>query len=182
MGKYKEASSILSDFRIRMKTIELREIQSVQVREVVSEKAKEAYRKLRRPLFVEDTGLYIDAMNGFPGALAKPLIESVGTAGVCRMVDSFGRRSAYAETCIGYADGRGVKVFSGKVGGRIAGRPRGDNGFGWDPVFVPDGHAQTFAQMPMTEKNRISHRAMAFRAFGAYMSRRRSAIREYDLH
>ncbi len=167
-NKFDEAAALLRGVRLRMKSLELREIQSISVRDVVKEKAMEAYRVVGMPLLVEDTGLYIESLNGFPGALVKWVLESIGREGVCRITGR--NRSAYAETCICYTDGKTVKVFSGRAYGKIAVKPRGRSGFGWDPIFVPEGHKTTFAEMRMEEKNRISHRSRAFHSFRRYAS------------
>ncbi len=165
--KVKEANAILGQ-TLKTSSVDLKEVQAIQVHDVVTEKAKEAYKVLGKPLIVEDTGLYINSLNGFPGALVKWLLRSIGAEGVCKLIKDTKDRSAYAETCICYTDGSVVKIFSGKISGTISDAPRGSNGLGWDPIFVPEGHDLTFAEMPMEEKNKVSHRAKAFLEFKAY--------------
>lgn len=141
--------------------IDLPEIQAVQVSEVIEEKAWVAYRQVGHPVLVEDTGLYIKAWNGLPGALIRWFLQSVDNEGICRMLNDFEDRGARAETCIGFCDGEAFRVFSGVVEGAIALSPRGEYGFGWDPIFVPSGSDQTFAEVPPEQKVGIDMRRLA---------------------
>jgi non-canonical purine NTP pyrophosphatase (RdgB/HAM1 family) len=141
--------------------VDLPEIQSLDPSVVAAEKARTAYKVLGNiPVLVEDTGLAVDAWNGLPGALIKWFIQSVGSEGVCRMVQSFPSSKATAETVIALCDGD-VRIFSGKITGVIAERPAGQSGFGWDSIFIPDGADRTFAQMEAAEKDSYSMRRLA---------------------
>ena len=160
--KFAEACHIL-DMKLRRIDIDLEEIQEVSVRKVAIHKANIAYRKLRKPVIVEDTGLHLKGLNGFPGALVKWLISNTGTGGVCRIADRLKNREAYAETCVAFHDGRKVRAFTGRIYGTIAKNPSGKTGFGWDAIFIPKGYAETFAQMDMKRKSSISMRGIAFR-------------------
>lgn len=162
--KVDEASQILG-FRIKQINLEIDEIQALRVHEVAVEKAKAAYSMLHKPVIVEDTGLYINALGGFPGALVRWLVDAAGTESLCRLADASSDRSAYAETCVCYADDKGTAVFSGRVDGNVTEKPRGKNNFGWDTVFMPKGFSKTFGEMTAKEKNKISHRMLAFTAF-----------------
>jgi non-canonical purine NTP pyrophosphatase (RdgB/HAM1 family) len=159
-GKLEEVRAI-TGMDIRSKSIEIEEIQDVSVENVVKDKAVKAYSKIHKPVIVEDTGLYIKALNGFPGALVKWLVGAIGPKGICRIIGKYNNRSAYAETRIAFYDGKTLKTFSGRIYGRISGSPIGANGFGWDPIFIPSGQRKTFAQMGASEKNEISHRRKA---------------------
>ncbi len=145
------------DFR----TLDIDEIQEVDVEKVAKDKAHRAYEALKVPLIVEDTGLYVNALNGFPGALCKWLEARVGNEGLCRLLDSYDDRSVVAETCICFYNGKDLRVFKGRAAGRIADRPSGGGGFGWDPIFVPEGYDRTFAELGAEVKQRLSHRARA---------------------
>ena len=160
-GKVKELERILGR-KLKVVPLDVEEIQAVEVSRVVREKAKRAYEALRRPLVVEDTGLYLDALNGFPGGLVKMLLERIGTAGICKMLDSFKDRGACAETCLCFYDGKSCKVFSGRAYGTITERPiRGIAPFGWNSIFRPRGYSKTYSEMTIPEKNRISMRGKA---------------------
>ena len=166
--KLAEANHILG-MRLSQVDLDLLEIQDASVRRVARRKAEQAYAILKKPVVVEDTGLYLAGLNGFPGALVKWLVGSVGPAGLCRIVDRIGTRRAYAETCAAFNDGKSTRVFIGRIYGSIAENPSGKTGFGWDAVFVPKGQKKTFAQMKRREKSAISMRGIAFRKLKDYL-------------
>ena len=112
---------------------------------------------------LEDSGLEIAAWGGFPGALVKWLEKSAGLEAITRMVDPFPDRSARAVCAIACYDGANVVAVRGVTEGSIAPAPRGRAGFGWDPIFVPRGFESTYAEMPASEKDRVSHRGRAWR-------------------
>lgn len=167
-NKLKEAENILQR-KLNMVTLEVPEIQAMHVKSVVEEKARRAYEKFGKPLIVEDTGFHIKALNDFPGALIKWLIIAVGYQGLCELLNGHEDRSAYTETSVCFYDGKEVHTFTGKVEGNVPEKPRGDNGFAWDTVFQPKGFELTFAEMKPEEKNKISHRAIAFMKLKAYL-------------
>jgi non-canonical purine NTP pyrophosphatase (RdgB/HAM1 family) len=142
------------------------EVQALDFAEVAAHKARDAYEALDAPLhpvIVEDSGLVIGAWNGLPGALTKWFLSSVGNEGILRMLCGEDR-SARAVCAVAVADTGGeVRVFRGEVRGEVAPEPRGGGGFGWDPIFVPEGRELTYAQMGEA-KNEDSHRARALRA------------------
>jgi XTP/dITP diphosphohydrolase len=141
------------------------EVQALDFAEVATQKVRSAYDALGRPprpVLVEDSGLVIGAWNGLPGALTKWFLSSVGYQGLLKMLCGEDRR-ARAVCAVAVADNRGeVHVFRGEVRGSVASEPRGEGGFGWDPIFVPEGSELTYAQMG-DAKNEDSHRARAFR-------------------
>jgi non-canonical purine NTP pyrophosphatase (RdgB/HAM1 family) len=167
--KAAEARAILG-IKVTAADLDIPEIQSIKVEEVVLGKAKAAYETLDKPVIVEDTGLYLKAMNGFPGALIKWLLDSIGPAGICRLVQGMDR-SAEARTCVCLYNGWEPVIFTGSVKGAISDCPRGKGGFGWDPVFVPEGSDETFAEMPGERKNAISMRRAALEKLGDHLSK-----------
>lgn len=116
--------------------IDLDEIQSTDLRKIVEDKAHRAYDIIRKPVMVDDNGLFINALEGLPGPFIKYFIESAGVDKICRMLDGFDDRTAYSMAGIGVFDGSQFTYFEGKVDGMIAGHPRGDNGYGWDKIFI----------------------------------------------
>ena len=160
-NKLREASEILG-FEVTSLSIDLPEEQEIEVDRIIESKARAAYEKVKHPVIVEDTGLYFEAMNGFPGGLIKWVLKSTGNEGVVTMLDGFGNRKAYAKTSIGYFDGVSLKIFSGTIKGNISKEPKGENGFGWDMIFMPENYEKTFAEMTNEEKNKISMRKIAF--------------------
>ncbi len=161
-NKLREAREILgSGFKVEGRDLNLDEIQAIDGRTVVRYKVEQAYKKLKRPLMVEDNQLYFEAWNGLPGALIHWFLEAVGCEGICRMMENEKDRRARAVVVIGYHDGEQVRLFEGEVKGMIAKEPRGEYAFGWDPIFIPEGFDKTFAEMGMEEKNQVSMRRRA---------------------
>ena len=151
-------------FRFVRVDLDLAERQALDPAEIVEFKARDAYAKLARPVVVEDSGLAIKAWNGFPGALVKWLEQSAGLEAMARMLDRFPDRSATATCAVAYFDGERFVSARGEVSGAIANAPRGESGFGWDALFIPDGNDRTFAEMSGEEKDRVSHRRRAWEA------------------
>ena len=168
-NKFREAERILG-MKLKRYDAGMKELQSMDVEEVAVDKARKAYAKIRKPLIVEDTGLCIAALNGFPGALSSWVETSIGNDGICGMVRGKGRQ-AYAETCAVFFDGKSIKAFTGRTSGTIISHPKGKNGFGWDYIFRPNGGRKVYAEMTMDEKNRISHRGKAFSQMKRYLKR-----------
>jgi len=159
--KLREAREILPHCQINNIEIDLPEIQAIDVKKVVKEKAIIAYNKIKKPLIVEDTGLHIEEWDNFPGALSKWLETTAGNDKIVKMLTPFKNKKAYAETAICYYDGKICKIFSGQVHGKIV-NPRGTNGFGWAPIFEVPETNKTFAEMTEEEKAPYSMRRKAF--------------------
>ena len=157
-------------FRLERVDLDLAERQGLDPAEIVESKARDAYAKLARPVVVEDSGLAIKAWNGFPGALVKWLEKSAGLEAMARMLDRFPDRSATATCAVAYFDGKRVVPGRGEVSGAIANTPRGEGGFGWDALFIPDGSDRTFAEMSGEEKDRVSHRRRAWEALARQLA------------
>ena len=165
-NKAREAAEILG-IELRSIALDLPELQDLDVAQVAAVKAaaaREALANPDSPILVEDSGLAVEAWNGLPGALTKWFLASVGNEGILRMLSSEEDRSARAvcAVAIAFADGS-TRVFLGEVGGSIASEPRGSVGFGWDPIFVPEGYSETYAELG-PRKHEDSHRARALRA------------------
>ena len=129
-----------------------------------------AYQLVGKPVLVEDTSLAVHAWNGLPGALIRWFLETVGTQGICQMLTSYERLDATAKTCLGYFDGQEFVSYLGAVQGQITRNPRGSNGFGWDPIFIPEGWTKTLAEMtPDDEHDFISMRKIAALQLKAYL-------------
>jgi XTP/dITP diphosphohydrolase len=165
-NKAREAAEILG-VEMRSVGLDLPELQALDVAQVAVAKAAAARATLGdpdSPVLVEDSGLVIDAWNGLPGALTKWFLRSVGNEGLLKMLSGEENRSARAvcAVAIALADGS-VRVFVGEVEGNVAPEPRGSGGFGWDPIFVPEGHTETYAELG-PRKHEVSHRARALEA------------------
>ncbi|OGY90718.1 MAG: hypothetical protein A3B31_02545 [Candidatus Komeilibacteria bacterium RIFCSPLOWO2_01_FULL_53_11] len=137
------------------------EIQSLDPRRIIEQKLAEVLRGREGGFIVEDTSLSLHCLNGLPGPLIKWFLEALGTAGIARLAVTLGDLAAEARTMIGYAKNpQEVYFFEGVLHGSIV-EPRGETTFGWDPIFVPEGHAKTFAEMSQDEKNTLSMRRKA---------------------
>lgn len=159
-GKYEEAKQIISD--LLQQDIDLIEIQGIDPKPIIAHKLSEAQNILTGSIIVEDTSLYIEGLNGLPGPQIKWFMKTIGNEGIVKIANSFGNTKATAKVVIGYSDEQGkVEFFEGSIDGEIV-APRGDNGFGWDPIFQPTGLDKTFAEMTQEEKNQISMRKIAF--------------------
>ena len=154
--------------------LDLPEVQAIDPAEVAAEKARAAREALGDtdlPILVEDSGLMVDAWGGFPGALTKWVMQSVGNEGLLRMLAPGEDRSASAVCVVALAEADGkVRTFRGEVRGKVAESPRGEGGFGYDPVFVPGWSSMTYAEMG-EGKNKDSHRARAFRAVREWLEK-----------
>jgi len=159
--KHAEATRFLSTLGIDVEAthLEIHELQTVDTEALVRDKATRAFAALGRPLFVEHTGLYLDALNGFPGGLTQIFWDTLQKD---RFSELFASKTEQvkAVTNIGYVDGRRVHLFRGEIMGKIVSPPRVDHGFQWDCVFQPDGYSQTFSEMG-DKKNDISMRSRA---------------------
>jgi non-canonical purine NTP pyrophosphatase (RdgB/HAM1 family) len=143
--------------------LDLPELQSIDVEEVAVHKVKHANAALQRPVLVDDTGLYVDAWNGMPGALVKWFMQRVGDRGFCDMMMQFPIRSARAKTVLATCDDETINIYIGMVVGSIAPEPRGE-GFSWETIFIPEGCTKTLAEMTPEEKDPHSVRRLAFEA------------------
>ncbi len=156
-GKLKEVQAILPD--VDNIDLDLPEIQEMDPQKVIAEKLKEATREQEGEFFCEDTSLYFECLNGFPGPLIKWLEKSLGIRGLWELVSKYDNHRAIAKTVIGYSDGTDIHFFVGELRGKIV-APQG-SGFGWDPIFQPDGFDKPFGLFTMEEKNKISMRNAA---------------------
>jgi XTP/dITP diphosphohydrolase len=141
------------------------------------EKAQFIFSKFKIPCFADDTGLEVDALKGSPGVFSARYAGSVSDFGsealrteaniqklLFNLMDKDNRNARF-RTIIAYLDGKKEYLFEGIVNGEIIKEKRGEEGFGYDPVFVPAGYCETFAEMELSKKNIISHRYKAFEKF-----------------
>ena len=165
-NKVKEIETLLSDYHIAVEPAQIkkREIQSEELEEIAKESALSAYQLLKRPLFVEDSGLFIKALNGFPGPYSSYTYKKIGLDGILKLMSGQDDRDAEFVSQIAYVDQSGViKLCRGVCEGIIAHEAKGSGGFGFDPIFIPKGQTKTFGEMTIGEKNQFSHRAKATR-------------------
>jgi inosine triphosphate pyrophosphatase len=159
MKKLEELKSILGNsFELDNDKIDLPELQG-ESEEVAIEKAKLAAIKIGGSILIEDTSLCFNALGGLPGVYIKWFYDKIGNNGLYKMLESFEDKTAYAQCIFTYCAGPGVEpiTFVGRCNGRIV-TSRGNGDFGWDAIFEPDGYDQTFAEIDLGVKNKISHR------------------------
>ncbi|GLV53887.1 non-canonical purine NTP pyrophosphatase, RdgB/HAM1 family [Dictyobacter sp. S3.2.2.5] len=154
---------------ITHKKIDLAEIQSLDLATIIEWKAKEAYQHVQSPVLVEDTSLRFGALGKLPGPLIKWFLAELGTNGLCRLLDSYPDRSAEATVMFGLYNGQTLHTFTGSQKGSIALAPRGQNGFGWDSIFIPNGSEKTWAEMTIEEQKEASMRKAALEKLRAHI-------------
>ena len=158
--KAAEAEAHLAPAEVVQVDYDYDEVQSDSLEEIATRGAREAYEALEGtdPVVVDDTGFFIHDLDGFPGPYASYVDDTLGIQRVWELAADLSDKSASFRCAIGYADQDGTRVFEGRVDGRLV-APRGEGGFGYDPIFEYDG--QTFAELSTAAKNEVSHRANA---------------------
>ena len=151
-------------------SLEKVEIQSENLTSIALYSAVQASLHLKEMFFVEDAGLYITSLNGFPGPFSSYVYKTIGTEGILKLLSGLTDRTAFFKSVIVlYYPQQGFKVFEGVVRGSISLEARGSSGFGFDPIFIPEGHTKTFAEMDLETKNSLSHRSKAFKAMISWL-------------
>ncbi len=133
-------------FPVKNHKLDLDEIQSLDLREIVEHKARQAYARIKGPVIVEDVSLEFAALGGLPGPFIRFFVEKNSFETICSMIDGKTRK-ATARCVFGYYDGKELRLFEGKLAGEIAKTPMGKNGFGWDKIFIPEGYSVTRASL-----------------------------------
>lgn len=134
--------------------IDLLELQSTDLHEIVAHKLKQAYEICQKPVLVEDVSLVFNALGDLPGPYIKWFVEHAGNEACCRMLDGFEDRTAVIRCTFGYYDGEKMKFFDSELLGSISDTPRGENGFGFDRFFMHEGATITRAEMSQQENER----------------------------
>ncbi|MFB6072613.1 MAG: RdgB/HAM1 family non-canonical purine NTP pyrophosphatase [Halobacterium sp.] len=170
-GKVREAEEYLAGYDVERFDYDYTEIQSDDLATIAAYGAEEAYaaREDDVPVVVDDAGLFVRALDGFPGPYSSYVEDTLGVEGVWRLGEALEDRRAAFRCTVAYADGDVTETFSGAVQGRLV-APRGDGGFGFDPIFEHDG--TTFAEMETAEKNALSHRGRALAKLADWLADR----------
>jgi XTP/dITP diphosphohydrolase len=184
-NKVTESNEVGKNYGITFTQIHLLypEIRSDSVAEVAKDGAEYVYTKISKPLIVEDSGLFIKALNDFPGAYSRFVFDKIGNKGILRLMDGVSDREARFVSAVAYVSSAEklpsflaaenmpnpeTTIFEGVVEGKITLEERGDKGFGYDPIFQPKGYVKTFAEDIKT-KNTVSHRKIAFDKLCQYL-------------
>jgi len=171
--KFEEAREILEKYDIQLKWIKMNveEPRGASVEEVARKSLESLIfsKKVTSWSFLEDAGLFIRALNDFPGVYSAYVYKTIGYHGILKLMEDVQDRYAEFRSAIALYDGEKILVFTGKCPGIIGFEPRGTKGFGFDPIFIPEGFSQTFGELGEDIKNRISHRAKALQAMAEYI-------------
>ncbi|WP_297062177.1 XTP/dITP diphosphatase [Thermococcus sp.] len=169
-GKVEEAKKYLEPLGIEVYQLrfEYPEIQADTLEEVAEYGVMWLAERIKEPFFLDDSGLFVDALRGFPGVYSAYVYRTLGYQGILKLLEGETNRRAHFKSVIACWVGE-LHLFTGTVEGEITTEPRGRFGFGFDPVFKPHGFDKTFAEMTTEEKNRISHRGRALEAFAQWL-------------
>ncbi|OLS19932.1 MAG: Non-canonical purine NTP pyrophosphatase [Candidatus Heimdallarchaeota archaeon LC_3] len=177
--KTKEATAILEDygFKVKQDHVDLFEIQDNNLEIIAKTSLLQLPDKLN--YFVEDTGLFISSLNGFPGPYAAYVSKTIFNEGILKLMKNVSDRKAFFKSVIAYRDNNNkIHLFKGKAYGTIAwkirtGNLKPEDVFGYDPIFIPDyeinSNLLTFSEMDFQKKNMISHRAQALNELGKFI-------------
>ncbi len=174
-GKFREVSSKLEELHVKVvrEDRSYPEIQADRLEKVVRFAATVLDDQIKGDYLIDDSGLFIDAFGGFPGVYSSYVYKRLGCAGMLKLLEGARSRTATFETVFLLRTREEHEVFHGECRGTIADRERGRGGFGFDPIFIPDGAAKTFAEMTLSEKSAVSHRARAVDALASYLRERK---------
>lgn len=174
--KYEEFRRMLWDLvEVRWVQVDYLEPQSMDLTEVAVTSALWLERYLPKPFFLEDAGLFIHALGGFPGPFSSYAFRKLGNEGILKLMEGVDDRKAEFVSVIALHTGKEVVTFEGAVPGTIAREIRG-GGWGFDPIFVPEGsNGLTFGELG-SEKDRFSHRGLSTRKLRSFLLARGNAI------
>ncbi len=163
-GKAQEATEKLRPlgFSVVQKDLGYPELQTDTLEEVVAGGISSLSGRFHKAFILEDAGLFIEALEGFPGVYSKYAFFTIGLSGILRLLHGMDNRNAMFRSVYGYYEpGKKPVIVIGECPGTISSEPRGSHGFGYDPIFLPHHVEKTFGEMTITEKNQFSHRAKA---------------------
>ncbi|MBT3591444.1 MAG: RdgB/HAM1 family non-canonical purine NTP pyrophosphatase [Candidatus Nitrosopelagicus sp.] len=163
--KFEEAQRILSTLGVNIKLFKttLEEIQSNSLNEIAKRKAIDAFTKIQKPILIEDDGLFINSLNGFPGPYSSYAYDTIGNTGIIQLLENTELRDAKFVAIIAYCNGIDeVKLFESSIPGKIS-KEIEKGGWGYDPIFIPDGESKTFANV--SDKDKFSHRSASLKKF-----------------
>ena len=166
--KYEEAKKILDKFGIKLEFFQtdLMEIQSDSLSEIALKKVLDAYDKCKKPVIVEDDGLFINSLSGFPGPFSSYVFKTIGNNGILKLIES--NRTAQFRAVIAFCDSSNEPtLFESSVTGTISKNIQ-DGGWGYDPIFIPEKQNKTYAEL--TNKNKLSHRYESLKKFANWFN------------
>lgn len=171
--KFNEVRQILSEHGIAtvmLKSIRAVEIQDDDIENIAEARAKDSFERCRLPIVVEDAGLFIRKLAGFPGPYSSYVYRTIGNDGILKLMENVTDRRACFRSVVAFLSStiHSPICFKGEVEGKITEEKLGRQGFGFDPIFEPSHSSKTYGQMTVEEKNQLSHRASSFREFAEF--------------
>jgi len=163
--KFTEAQRILSNLGLEISLFKttLEEIQSNSLGEIAKRKVLDAYSKVQKPVIIEDDGLFIDSLDGFPGPYSSYAYDTIGNKGIMNLLEKIESRNAKFVAIIAYCNGvDDVQLFESSIPGKIS-LSIEEGGWGYDPIFIPDGESKTYANV--SDKDKFSHRSASLKKF-----------------
>jgi len=163
-GKFAEVKEKLKplDVEVIQENLGYPEIQADSLKEVARYGVEHIKKRFSHPFIIEDAGLFIDALEGFPGVYSKYVFFTIGCKGIIKLLENIDERSAVFRSVYAYSEPDKEPIFFiGESFGKITTKERGEGGFGYDPIFIPAGETKTFAEMSIEGKNMFSHRGKA---------------------
>lgn len=155
-------------FPVKHEKLDLDEIQSLDLKEIVEHKVKQAYDKIKSPVIAEDVSLEFEALGGLPGPFIRFFVDKVPFETICSMVGGKSRK-ATARCVFGYYDGEILKLFEGSMDGEVSLTPAGENGYGWDKIFIPEGYSVTRAELNEEDDQKTYLKVKPFAALKAFL-------------
>jgi XTP/dITP diphosphohydrolase len=164
-GKMNEVAALFSQkgHAVEQLDEDCPEMQADTLEEVVEAALAWLWERHRASMMIDDSGLFVKNLKGFPGVYSAYAYKTLGCPGLIKLMNGVNDRAAEFRCCAGFVDSGGnITMRTGACPGQLIGDMRGSGGFGFDPIFMPEGYYKTFAELPLDEKNRISHRGKAF--------------------
>lgn len=171
--KFQEAKKILSEYGLNLEIAKTKmlEVQNNDIMTIAVTSVKEAQTRISGPIIVEDAGLFIKQLNDFPGPYSAYVYQTLGCKGILKLLEGQIDRTAEFRSAVAYTDDAimpSVKIFLGVVKGKISVKICGTQGFGFDPIFIPQELDKTFGEIRLEEKSKYSHRAIALKEFASW--------------
>ena len=171
-NKFQEAERILANLGVKINLFKttLEEIQSNDLNDIAKKKAINAFKLVQKPVIIEDDGLFIDSLNGFPGPYSSYVYDTIGNKGIMNLLENSVVRDAKFVSIIAYLDSTSdVKLFESSIPGKITSIIE-KGGWGYDPIFIPDGESKTYANV--SDKDKFSHRSASLTKFSSWFLNR----------
>lgn len=167
-NKFLEVKKLIPN--IKRVELDLPEIQELDLKKIIKEKLKSAKKQIKGPIVCEDVSLEINALNKFPGPLVKWFLKKISNDEIYKLIKNYEDNSVNIICLVGFFDGKKDYYFKGEIKAKIV-KPRGENGFGFDPIIIPLTSSKTFAEMSKQEKNLLSHRYKAFKKLKEHLEK-----------